>query len=92
MTLGRCRDPVRFLTEHWRRDPAAPFAWARSTTPVASAFLMALLFFGGVMNLYWIGGIAAYVLLEKLLPMGHWLGYAVGVALAAAGLWLLATA
>ena len=29
-------------------------------------FLMALLFFGGVMNLWWIGGLAACVLLEKL--------------------------
>ena len=55
-------------------------------------FLMALLFFGGVMNLYWIGGIAAYVLLEKVLPLGHWLGYAVGVALIGMGVFLLATA
>ena len=36
-----------------------------------------------------IGGLAAYVLMEKVLPMGHWLGYAVGVALVAWGAWLL---
>jgi predicted metal-binding membrane protein len=52
---------------------------------------MALLFFGGVMNLYWIAGIAAYVLLEKLLPMGHWLGHVTGLALTGAGVYLLAT-
>ncbi len=31
-------------------------------------FLMALLFFGGVMNLMWITGLALYVLVEKLAP------------------------
>ena len=28
-------------------------------------FLMALLFYGGIMNLYWIVGLAVFVLLEK---------------------------
>jgi predicted metal-binding membrane protein len=32
--------------------------------------LMGLLFLGGVMNLVWIAAIAAYVLMEKLLPIG----------------------
>jgi hypothetical protein len=50
---------------------------------------MTLLFFGGLMNLWWIAGLAAYVLLEKLMPMGHWLGYAVGAGLAGRGAWLL---
>jgi predicted metal-binding membrane protein len=48
-------------------------------------FLMALLFFGGVMNLYWIVGLAVYVLLEKTIPHGHWLGRTTGIALIAAG-------
>ena len=48
-------------------------------------FLMGLLFFGGVMNLFWIGGIAVFVLLEKTIPVGHWLGHAVGIALIAWG-------
>ena len=42
---------------------------------------MGLLFFGGVMNLFWIAGIAVYVLTEKTVPAGHWVGYAVGIAL-----------
>ena len=33
-----------------------------------------LLFYGGVMNLWWIAGLAAYVLFEKLVPGGHWIG------------------
>jgi predicted metal-binding membrane protein len=32
--------------------------------------LMALLFYGGVMNLYWIIGLMAYIFLEKLIPRG----------------------
>jgi predicted metal-binding membrane protein len=50
---------------------------------------MVLLFFGGVMNLWWIGGLAAYVLIEKVLPMGQWLSYAVGTGLVLWGALLL---
>ncbi len=42
---------------------------------------MGLLFFDSVMNLYWIGGITKFVLLEKTIPMGHWMSHLVGVAL-----------
>ena len=41
-------------------------------------FLMGLLFFGGVMNLYWIVGLALFVSFEKTVPAGqmarlrHW--------------------
>jgi predicted metal-binding membrane protein len=47
--------------------------------------LMLLLFVGGLMNLVWIVGIAAVVLIEKVAPAGHWLGKAVGIALIAWG-------
>lgn len=52
-------------------------------------FLMGLLFVGGVMNLYWIMGLALVVLAEKALPVGHWLAYAIGVALSATGAFIL---
>ena len=55
-------------------------------------FLMGLLFFGGVMNLYWIGGLAVFVLFEKIVPAGHRLGYATGVALFVWGAVVLARA
>jgi predicted metal-binding membrane protein len=42
---------------------------------------MALLFIGGVMNLLWVAAIAAFVLLEKLLPRGLWLGRLSGAAM-----------
>ena len=46
---------------------------------------MALLFVGGVMNPFWIGAIALYVLAEKLAPHGHLLRRASGLALAGWG-------
>lgn len=50
---------------------------------------MALLFVGGVMNLYWIVGLAFYVLVEKLLPWGEWIGKTTGVVLVGWGLVVL---
>ncbi len=53
-------------------------------------FLMALLFVGGVMNLYWIVGLALFVLLEKTIPAGHRLGSITGIGLIICGIWLTA--
>ena len=93
--LRQCRSPVGFLTEHWRDGSGGAFRMGLVHGAYCLGccwFLMALLFFGGVMNLWWIGGLAAYVLLEKLLPAGHWLGYAVGAGLVGWGAWLLVVA
>jgi predicted metal-binding membrane protein len=92
--LRQCRSPVAYLSAHWRDGRSGAFFMGLGHGAYCLGccwFLMALLFVGGVMNLYWIAGIAAYVLLEKLLPMGHWLGYATGVTLTGAGLYLLTT-
>ena len=40
---------------------------------------MLLLFVGGVMNLVWIAGIALFVLLEKILPVGDMGGRCLGL-------------
>ena len=40
--------------------------------------LMLILFFGGIMNLYWIAGLAIIVLLEKVVPVGPKLGMLTG--------------
>jgi predicted metal-binding membrane protein len=52
--------------------------------------LMALLFLGGVMNLYWTAGLALFVLLEKTIPPGHRLASLSGLGLVAWGVALLA--
>jgi predicted metal-binding membrane protein len=93
--LRQCRSPVSFLAEHWRAGSSGAFRMGLVHGAYCLGccwFLMALLFFGGVMNLWWIGGLAAYVLMEKLLPMGHWLGYATGLGLIGSGAWLLLAA
>ena len=56
------------------------------------AFLMALLFYGGVMNLIWIVGLAAFVLVEKVMRTGETVGRVIGVALIGWGVWLGASA
>jgi predicted metal-binding membrane protein len=50
---------------------------------------MALLFVGGVMNVVWIAGIAALVLLEKAVRSGRTFGRIAGIGLVAAGVWVL---
>ncbi|MEO7704246.1 MAG: DUF2182 domain-containing protein [Thermoflexales bacterium] len=90
--LSQCRSPVTFLANHWRDGISGAFRMGLVHGAYCLGccwFLMALLFFGGVMNLLWIGGLAAYVLMEKLLPLGHWLGYAVGLGLILSGAWVL---
>ena len=90
--LRQCRSPVSFLAEHWRAGSGGAFHMGMVHGAYCLGccwFLMALLFFGGIMNLWWIGGLAAYVLLEKLMPMGHWLSYAVGTGLVGWGVWML---
>jgi predicted metal-binding membrane protein len=93
--LRRCRSPLAFLSTHWHREArgALVMGLVHGAFCIGCCwFLMGLLFFGGVMSLYWITGIALFVLFEKTAPAGHWLGYATGVALLAWGAWMLALA
>jgi predicted metal-binding membrane protein len=51
--------------------------------------IMALLFVAGVMNLFWIAVIAAYVLAEKLLPGGHKVSWGIGTLMIGWGAWMI---
>jgi predicted metal-binding membrane protein len=91
--LQRCRSPVAFLTAHWR--PGATGAFRMGLAHGAYCldccwFLMTLLFVGGVMNPFWIGAIALYVLAEKLAPHGHGLSRVSGLVLTGWGIVTLA--
>jgi predicted metal-binding membrane protein len=91
--LRRCRSPVAFLAAHWRPGAAGAFrlGLAHGAYCVGCCwFLMALLFVGGVMNPFWIGALALYVLTEKFAPRGHLLSRASGLLLAGAGVAMLA--
>jgi predicted metal-binding membrane protein len=86
--LRHCRSPIQFILTRWRSGPNGAFRMGLEHGAYCVGccwFLMGLLFFGGVMNLYWITGIAVFVLLEKLVPRGHWLSYVTGTALIAGG-------
>ncbi len=79
--LRHCRGPITFLSRHWR--PGAGGALTMGLHHGAYCLgccwgLMAILFFGGIMNLYWIIGLALIVLLEKLLPLGPRLSLVTG--------------
>jgi predicted metal-binding membrane protein len=91
--LRHCRSPMTFLSIHWRPGSrgALRMGLLHGGYCVGCCwFLMGLLFFGGVMNLYWIAGLAAFVLLEKTLPAGHWIGYSTGIGLLCAGVFVVA--
>ena len=90
--LSRCRAPAQFIAQHHRPGSAGALrlgmhhgvyclgcCWA----------LMALLFVGGVMNLYWIAGLTLYILLEKVLPQGRYIARLAGVCFIVAGVCLV---
>jgi predicted metal-binding membrane protein len=86
--LRYCQSPVLFLSRHWRPGAVGALRMGLRHGSYCLGccwFLMALLFVSGVMNLVWIAGIALYVACEKLLPLGHRLSRAAGVALILAG-------
>src|SRR5260370_2935278 len=43
--------------------------------------LMLLLFVGGIINIAWIAAGAAFILIEKVSPAGHWIGRVTGFLL-----------
>lgn len=93
--LRQCRDPARFLAAYWRpgRAGALRMGLAHGGYCLGCCwFLMLLLFVGGVMNLAWIGGLALFVLMEKLVSAGHRLSQAAGVTLIAVGSWMVTSA
>lgn len=90
--LKHCRSPVEFLTRY--RKPGTLGALQMGLHHGAFClgccwFLMVLLFVGGVMNLYWIIGLAAFVFVEKVLVVGKQIGQITGVGMLVWGLALL---
>ena len=66
--LRHCRSPLSFIAQKWRPGRLGAFRMGLEHGAFCLGccwFLMALLFFGGIMNLFWIAGLALFVLLEK---------------------------
>jgi predicted metal-binding membrane protein len=93
--LRHCRSPISFLSTHWRPGVGGAFSMGTKHGVFCLSccwFLMALLFYGGVMNLIWIIGLALFVLAEKMMPSGVAFGRVTGLLLIAWGVWLSLTA
>jgi predicted metal-binding membrane protein len=93
--LRHCRSPLSFLSHSWRSGYLGAFRMGLGHGAYCLGccwFLMSLLFFGGIMNLYWIIGLAIFILIEKTMPMGQWFGRIIGMGLVAWGGLLIATA
>jgi predicted metal-binding membrane protein len=87
--LTSCRSPLGFLMAEWRegRMGAVVMGFRHGVYCVGCCWvLMALLFVAGVMNLLWVAAIAAFVLVEKVVPAGERVAQVAGVVLALAGL------
>jgi len=82
--LSHCRSPMSFLMSDWKEGPrgALKMGLRHGTYCVGCCWvLMALLFVLGVMNLVWIATLAAFVLLEKVVPAGQRLSKVTGLLL-----------
>jgi predicted metal-binding membrane protein len=93
--LRHCRSPLSFLVQRWRPGRLGAFSRGLEHGTYCLGccwFLMGLLFFGGIMNLFWIAGLACFILLEKTIPMGHWFGRIAGIIAAGGGVLMFANA
>ena len=91
--LRHCRSPLAFLSAHWHSGAggALHMGLLHGAFCVGCCwFLMGLLFFCGVMNLYWIAGLSLFLLVEKTVPAGRRIGHMTGIILLASGVWMLA--
>lgn len=90
--LQKCRAPLQFFMFNWRPGKRGAFAMGahHGLYCVGCCWaLMLLLFTAGVMNLLWVALIAAFVLLEKLMPAGAVFGRIAGMGMVGGGLWLM---
>lgn len=92
--LRHCRSPLGFLLTEWREGAGGAFQMGLRHGAYCVGccwLLMSLLFIAGVMNLWWVAAIAAFVLFEKVTPFGSWVARTTGVVLIAWSGWVLAS-
>ena len=90
--LATCRSPLGFIVGDWRAGArgALSMGLRHGAYCVGCCWaLMALLFVAGVMNLVWVAAIAAFVLIEKVVPGGQRVSRFAGGLFVAAGALLL---
>ena len=90
--LTVCQSPLSFLMNNWKDGNLGTFliGYKHGFYCIGCCWvLMGLLFVAGVMNVLWVGAIAAFVFIEKVLPRGDLVGRFVGVSLVGAGVWII---
>jgi predicted metal-binding membrane protein len=90
--LRKCQTPLMFFARNWQIG-AFRLGLSHGLYCLGCCWvLMGLLFYGGVMELRWIVGLALYIALEKLIPAGHQLSRFTGLILISWGLWIVSHA
>ena len=90
--LRQCRNPFDFVVNCWRPGQWGAFrmGFSHGIYCVGCCWvMMGLLFYGGVMSLYWIVALSVIVLIEKVLPKGDQLGWLTGLVLIGWGILVL---
>ena len=90
--LEKCRSPIDFLSSNNRKGYGGSLLMGAQHGLFCLGCcwaLMALLFVGGVMNLFWIIGLALYVAIEKLFKNIYWLDRVLGLLLIGVGSFLI---
>jgi predicted metal-binding membrane protein len=94
--LRQCQFPLQFIQRHggFRADAIGSLTLgARHGVYCVGCcwVLMALLFVGGVMNVFWIALISIFVLAEKVVPVRRLISRFAGTLFFAVGVWLIAS-
>jgi predicted metal-binding membrane protein len=82
--LHYCRTPVDFIHRNWKEGKFGALKMGMENGMYCLGccwVLMVLLFVSGIMNLLWIGLIALFVLIEKVLSRLKWVSFIGGVVL-----------
>jgi predicted metal-binding membrane protein len=90
--LRHCRSPFMFFAHNWQKTASGVFGLGLRHGLYCLGccwVLMLLLFYGGVMELTWIIGLAVFVAAEKLIPASSRASQLTGAALIAWGAWEL---
>ncbi len=89
--LTQCRSPRGFFMTEWRDGTRGALLIGLKHGRYCLGccwLLMGLLFVAGVMNLAWVAVIAVFILVEKVVPAGQWVGRAAGLLLIGWGVWM----
>jgi predicted metal-binding membrane protein len=91
--LKKCQMPLMYFARNWRKGHLGAVSMGLSHGIYCLGFcwvLMGVLFYGGVMEVTWIVGLAVYIAAEKLIPAESKLSQVTGMALIGWGVWVVA--